>query len=235
VEHVPDSDYIESAIYLARAGYPEYWDDAERYLRNHLLESQVTNVSWVRNAAPVDMQPRLLGSFSARSSPNRLFDLYHPSGPIGCCNAAGVRALHLAWTNGMEKAGDAVRVNLLFSRETPYARLETDLPERGRVSVTMKTAADLYLRIPTWARHVIDYSPGKIRDGASWTGPFHRIPNLQAGDSVTLRFPLARSRREWYQPAMKISYRTEWVGDTVFSIEPRGNCFPLYERSWLKT
>jgi hypothetical protein len=32
---------------------------------------------------------------------------------------------------------------------------------------------------------------------------------------------------------MGITYRSEWLGDTVVSISPRGNCFPLYERTYL--
>ncbi|MBI1788269.1 MAG: hypothetical protein HYR60_12055 [Acidobacteria bacterium] len=227
------TDYIETAIYLAQAGYPECWAEAERYLRNHLLESQMTTVSWVKSVGGADMQARMLGGFTARSSPNRMYDLYHPSGPIGCCNAAGVRALHLAWLHGLERRGGAVYVHLLFDHATPFASVESGLPSRGRLRITMKTAGDLWVRIPEWARHTAAYDPPRLAATASWRGPYQRFAQLQRGQTVTLTFPLARARQEWHQPAMKITYRTEWLGDTIVSISPRGNCFSLYERQYL--
>jgi hypothetical protein len=228
------TDYIEAAICLAQAGYGEYWAEAERYLRNHLMESQMTTADWVKSAGPVDMRPRILGGFSARSSPDRMFDLYHPSGPIGCCNAAGVRALHLAWKHGLEHRSDGVHVNLLFDRETSFAKVRTSLPARGEVTVTMKTGGDLYVRIPDWARHAVAFEPVTTATAASWQhGSFCRIADLQPSATVTLRFPLRQIQDEWLQPTMGISYRTEWLGDTVVAVHPPGNCFPLYERKYL--
>ncbi len=224
------TDYIESAVYLAKAGYPEYWTDVEKYVRNHLLENQMTTVSWVKSVGPVDMGPRVLGSFSARSSPNRLFDLYHLSGPIGCCNAANVRALHLAWKHGLEQEGRNVKVNLLFNRDTSFARVETELPRKGAVRVTMKTDADLYLRLPGWARQTIKYQPAELAVAPAWKGPYHLISGLKRGQTLTAEFRLPRDTRDWFQNTTGITYRTEWLGDTIVAISPPGNCFPLYER-----
>ncbi len=227
------TDYMESAIYLAQAGFPEYWAEAERYLRNHLFESQMTTADWVKSAAPVDMKPRILGSFTARSSPNRMYDLYHVAGPVGCCNAAGVVGFWVAWKHCLERDSRGVHVNLLFSRETDFAKVTSDLPARGRLTIAMKTDADLYLRIPEWARHAVSYTSAGAAANAAWHGPFHRIPGLRKGQTLVAEFPLRRATREWLQTTMKINYRTEWLGDTVVSISPRGNCFPLYERSYL--
>jgi hypothetical protein len=227
------TDYIEAALYLARAGYPECWAEAECYVRNHLFESQITTVSWVKSKGSVDMQPRVLGSSSARSSPNRLFDLFHPSGPIGCCSEAMVRALHLAWRHGLEETQGAVWVNLLFDRDTPFARLETGLPSKGQVRVTMKRDSDLYIRVPDWARATLSYQPAEIAASAAWKGPFQRLPALKKGQTVEMNFRLLCSSREWLHSIMGITYRSEWLGDTVVSISPRGNCFPLYERTYL--
>jgi hypothetical protein len=227
------TDYIEAALYLGRAGYPECWAEAERYVRNHLFESQITTVSWVKSKGSVDMQPRVLGSSSARSSPNRLFDLFHPSGPIGCCSEAMVRALHLAWKHGLEETQGAVWANLLFDRDTPFAKLETGLPSKGQVRVTMKRDGDLYIRVPDWARPTISYQPSEIAASAAWKGPFQRLSSLKKGQTVEMNFRLLRSSREWLHSIMGITYRSDWLGDTVISISPRGNCFPLYERTYL--
>jgi hypothetical protein len=226
-------DYVDAAVYLARAGYPEYWADAERYLRNHVFESQVTTASWVKSKGPVDMAPRVLGSSSARSSPNRLFDLFHPSGPIGCCNAALVRGLYLAWLHCVDERPDGVSVNLLFSRATPFATVDSALPAGGTIRVTMKRDGDLYVRVPEWARASVACEPAELGATASWAGPFRRIPGVRKGQTVALRFPLLRSSREWRHAILGITYRAAWLGDTVVEVTPRGNCFPLYERSYL--
>jgi hypothetical protein len=229
------ADCIEAAIYLAQNGHPQQWAEAERYLRNHLMESQMTNVSWVKNAGDVDMKPRVLGGFSARSSPNRLFDLFHLSGLIGCCNAAGVRALYLAWLHGTRQDHRGVWVNLLFDRDTPYVTVKSELPRQGRLHITMKTDADLYLRIPEWGRDAIRFEPGSLATRTAWSGPFRQIRELKKGETVVAEFPLARSQREWFHSIMGITYKTDWLGDTIVSISPPGNCFPLYERKYLLT
>lgn len=42
-------DYLGLAITLANHGHPEYWGDVERVARNNLIESQVTDVSWLKS------------------------------------------------------------------------------------------------------------------------------------------------------------------------------------------
>ena len=44
-------DLIEAALLLGQAGYPGYYEDADRMLRNHLLASQIVDTSWVREAS----------------------------------------------------------------------------------------------------------------------------------------------------------------------------------------
>ena len=41
------TDMIDLAIMLAEAGWEEYWDDAARYGRNHLVESQFSDLGWL--------------------------------------------------------------------------------------------------------------------------------------------------------------------------------------------
>ena len=44
-------DLIEAALLLGQAGYPGYYEDADRMLRNHLLASQMVDTSWAREAS----------------------------------------------------------------------------------------------------------------------------------------------------------------------------------------
>ena len=40
-------DLVETALILGRWGWPEYYEDAERILRCHLLPAQLRDVSWI--------------------------------------------------------------------------------------------------------------------------------------------------------------------------------------------
>ncbi|MFH1268011.1 MAG: hypothetical protein ABIK89_20020, partial [Planctomycetota bacterium] len=40
-------DYVGLAVTLANHGHPEYWGDIERVVRNHLIESQLVDGSWL--------------------------------------------------------------------------------------------------------------------------------------------------------------------------------------------
>jgi hypothetical protein len=53
---------------LGQAGYPEYYEDAERTLRNHLLASQLLDVSWIRDGQGVpDDQERTFTNVARRA------------------------------------------------------------------------------------------------------------------------------------------------------------------------
>ena len=88
------TDMIDLAILLAGAGHPQYWNDAERFGRNHLAESQFLDAAWERqvpklgatataefidSCAPVQLKREgvrdvLPGAFSGGSAPNAVVD-----------------------------------------------------------------------------------------------------------------------------------------------------------------
>ena len=74
-------DYLGLAVTLANHGHPEYWGDIERIARNHLVESQVKDVSWLQSdPAREDTEQftwrnigeRMLGGYAGWSSPNHI-------------------------------------------------------------------------------------------------------------------------------------------------------------------
>jgi hypothetical protein len=106
-------DAIGCAIALAEAGYTEYWQVAERFLRNHLVESQLTDTSWIHQLETKERDiprrktfyrvgDRLRGAFAGYAAPN---DFVY-SGVKGrghimdvqtCCVASGARGLYYGW------------------------------------------------------------------------------------------------------------------------------------------
>ncbi|MDL2319420.1 glycoside hydrolase family 127 protein, partial [Eubacteriales bacterium OttesenSCG-928-A19] len=161
-------DAIGCAITLAHCGYTRYWQVAERFLRNHLVESQLTDTSWIHQLDTkahdilgqktfYRVGDRLRGAFAGYAAPN---DFVY-SGVKGrghimdvqtCCVASGARGLYYGWRNIVTEARGRVSVNLLLNRATPWLEVESSLPYEGKVVLTArKDMPDLVCRIPDWA------------------------------------------------------------------------------------
>ena len=240
------TDMIDLAILLAGAGYPEYWGDAERFGRNHLVESQFLDAAWERQvpklspaaaaeylaACPPAQLKRtgvhevFPGAFSGGSAPNAVVDTRRGHWWMGCCNAHGVHGLFLLWQHAVRATPSAVRVNLLFSRSTPWADVRSHLPRAGRVEVTMRQRGALSVRIPD------DVRRGEITVAAphrwTWNDGSLEVDGLVPGAEVAISFPLAD--RDETVRVLDDQYRVSWRGDTVLAIDPPGRAGPLYRR-----
>ncbi|MGH7599887.1 MAG: hypothetical protein ACREOI_26325, partial [bacterium] len=113
-------DYIGLAVTLANHGHPEYWGEVERAVRNHLIESQVQDTSWLKSAPNKsdteqfswrDLDKRMLGGYAGWSAPNHLLAYCETliwGGPElrekirafqNCCGGSGTHAFFIAWKN----------------------------------------------------------------------------------------------------------------------------------------
>lgn len=149
-------DILETALLLGRWGYTEYYHDAERILRGHLLPSQLRDVSFIREPenpqgsdAKRNVAQRHLGAFGfpapyghqALGMDYISFNLDIVGGAVGSlCEAyrevaRSDRSLH--------------RVNLLFDHETEELKVESPYPD-GALRIRVKQPAPLMVRIPPW-------------------------------------------------------------------------------------
>ena len=240
------TDMIDLAILLAGAGHPEYWGDAERFGRNHLVESQFLDAAWERQvpklspaaaaeylaACPPAQLKRtgvrdvFPGAFSGGSAPNAVVDTRRGHWWMGCCNAHGVHGLFLLWQHAVRATPSAVRVNLLFSRSTPWADVRSHLPREGRVEVTMRQRGALSVRIPD------DVPRGEITVAAprrwTWNDGSVQVDGLVPRAEVAISFPL--TEHDETVCVLGDRYRVSWRGDTVLEIDPPGRAGPLYRR-----
>src|SRR5215216_3612811 len=116
------ADLIEIAIALTEASLGDYWDDVDRYARNQLLEQQLRDVSRVSPNADPATAAIIRGAFDSAALANSLIGDRH--GLVeGCCTPAGARACMAVWDHIATRDAEGVHVNLLFSRDTPWARL----------------------------------------------------------------------------------------------------------------
>lgn len=243
------ADMIEIALMLGMNRDLDYFTEAERYGRNHLLESQFTDFRWVEEQAEAEFCPeiwcsnhppegitteavcaRSLGAFAGWSQPNDAFDPICPR-LMQRATGSGLRALYDLWRYVVTRTDEAVKVNLHFSCDDRYATVTALEPERGGIEVLMKTKGVLAVRVPPGLNNqqvevmVNQQRPRQeiLRDGYAW------LEALQSGDTVLVTWPL-EERAETY-PIQGRSYTGAWRGDTLLSLDPPGPLAPLYRRS----
>ncbi|MGO4376120.1 hypothetical protein AB4Z21_36305, partial [Paenibacillus sp. MCAF20] len=175
-------DLIACGITLAKSGYVEYWGIVERFLRNHLAESQLLDLDWVEqtddksNDIAADksfykVADRTRGSFAGYSAPNDFVsDVIEGRGHTSdlqiCCLGSGTRGLFMGWSNTITEKNGTVSVNFLLNRGSKWLDVSSYMPHEGKVVLNVRSdISRLLIRIPEWAGFTkIRYS--RERDGA---------------------------------------------------------------------
>jgi hypothetical protein len=213
-------DFAGVGVTLANHGHPEYWGDMERLARNHLVESQVNEVSWLNGAddAPPDtgqftwrdLGHRVRGAWAGWSSPNHYLAYHetlnhHWGGPElrdkvralqNCCGGSGVHALFILWKNAAHFAGGELWVNLHLDKLLPQAEIRCDQPYRGRLRVTLREDCTVRVRIPEFTRaaemQVEVKRLGEVAPAQPVTalGNFLDLGPRRAGDEIVVGYPL---------------------------------------------
>ena len=244
------ADMIAVALVLSDAGSGDYWDDADRWIRNMLAEGQLLSTDWVyhvpeaglHNPEPetislsmadafstTDRVPdRNLGAFAGWPAAN---DWYVGNGPgiMHCCTANGARTLYWVWDRALQHQDGRLKVNLLLNRSSSWADVESHIPYQGRVDVKIKQAVSLEVRIPEWASHgetrcLVNGSERR----ASWERRYCQVGSVNPGDTVTLTFPIGE--RTDVVHIEKQRFTLVRKGNDVVSIDPPGRFHPLYQR-----
>ncbi len=219
-------DLIQSALILGQTGFPEYFQLAERMIRNGLLSAQIVNTDWVPESPnpPPDTPDiiyrreevcrRVKGAF-AFTTPNAYHSLN--TDLIG----GAVQSLCDAWHTIVTANQDEVRVNMLLTAESPYASVQSFLPVKGYMKIGMKRQGRLGICCPDWLNEatmtllVEDKKIPPVRQGR-----YLILDSLQPGTTVHLFFdPVSSQSREkvtgYDQP-----FDVDWSGDTIVAMNP---------------
>jgi hypothetical protein len=231
------ADVLQLAVALATTGFPEYWDDVERFARNHLLASQFPDAAAFLPPAARDVPGAraLVGSFASATLPGTLLGhLVTQSDPIveGCCTGSGARALHLIWEHAVEDRAGALYVHLGFNTERKAAEVLSYEPYEGRREVRLRAPRRVLLRLPEHApRDEAELWVDQERRDPTWRGNYADVGQLGPGQVVVLRYPLRASteRVEVNREALTV----EWKGSTVLDVQPRGAAPVPYRRAHL--
>ncbi|MDI7275158.1 MAG: hypothetical protein QME94_04185 [Anaerolineae bacterium] len=226
------ADLLHLAIALTEAGVADYWDDVERYARNQLLENQYRDAEALRRALPGlsdGVLSMLLGGFECAAGPTSLLTW---NGAEGCCIGGGLRALYLVWRATLAETAEETRVNLGFSRSSPYVEVVGHEPWAGRIQVRVRGPRRVLIRAPEGvAAGQVSARVDGAPVAASWRGRYCAFEGLQAGQVAEIAYPLAESTRS-YRIAGQ-DYQGRWLGSTMVEIQPGGGRYPTYQRAGL--
>lgn len=238
------ADLVEAALLLGHAGYPGYFEDADRMLRNHLLASQLADSGWLQEEVGLkdtdeirysDVARRARGGFCF-GSPSDFIS--YPAEPyqINADLAGGaLQGICEAWEGIVAVTGDTARLNLLYSRSDEVLAVICPPPGIEPVRVRLHEPKRVEVRIPTWAK------PGEVIFQAGNLEPrsaqdviedgYLKLPLLQPGSEIKLWLP---ERRETITEIISGErYQISWHNDTVVDIDPPARVHALYGRTSL--
>jgi hypothetical protein len=234
-------DMLGAAVKLTAAGAGDYWDDVDRWLRNHFAEAQLTRPDSVyrlsenqslravnENETADHVAERSVGVWAGWAGANEWaiwIGIQH------CCTGNAPRGLYYVWNAMIEHSGDRLRVNLLMNRASRWADVYSHIPYDGRVELKIKQGCkSVLLRAPEWIEsgnpELTCEVNGAMRP-VVWEGRYVHVGTVSPGDKIAMRFPI--SVRTVQERIGTKTYTLVMKGNTVVSIDPPGEKMPLYQ------
>ncbi len=193
------ADIINLGIMLSQGGEGNYWEEVDGWVRNTFVNVQVMQREVDRiNALPYEWKDdlpvdnRQFKDGAERCRGGFLHSLKARDRAIGCCTGNASRTIYYIWNNIIESEGDALKVNLLMNRASPWADINSYLPFEGKVEIAMKQAKEsISVRIPEWTNwnQVACSVNGAGRD-FTWNHGYINLGGAAAGDRITVEFPM---------------------------------------------
>jgi hypothetical protein len=245
-------DFAGVGVTLANHGHPEYWGDMERLARNHYVESQVRDASWLGSDAARpdtaqftyrDIGRRILGAWAGWSSPNHILACRetlnaHWGGPElknkvralqNCCGGSGLHGLFILWKNAARFEAGTLLVNMHIDKKLPQAEIRCEQPYRGLLRIALKGDSVVRVRIPEFtsaAEMHVRVNGADVPEAVPTFGNYLELRQLRAGDRIEVAYPLPIRTEDIAvgNPGFRQwRYRATWKGDTVVRMEPVDN------------
>ena len=225
-ETTSPGDAAQLALWLARLGYSEFLDDAERTVRARILPSQITAPVGLQPAdgqnGPADLEALAVGAFGGMH--------IHPHGgkrPTTDITAADLHTLCDIYRHVVEETAMGLTVNFHLDYEDERVRVEVERGDVGRLTVQPHVAQPVAIRIPGWApvdsiRVAENGQPMPV----SRIGSFLLVPRHERPVPITVDYGLPVQTID--ESTDGADYRITWRGDDVIRISPNTDHVPFY-------
>jgi hypothetical protein len=217
-------DIAETALILGRRGYPEYFQDAERIVRGHLLPAQLTDNSFIPNP-PNPSSEDGLSKVAERHIGAFGFPAPYGHRPVGSERVSfnmdivggAVASLCEVFRETALTTSRGQEVNLMFDHQSTSVRVEID-SDNGGVTVVPLRPGPLWIRLPQWA----DRSALDVQSSASHRvlDSYVLIAEPQVGESIKVSYPAVDSELVLHHRTRDIRARLR--GDSVASMDNFG-------------
>jgi hypothetical protein len=233
-----DMTYL--ALKLSRLGVGDYWDDADRYVRNELAELQISDGRKLQrvvdgmppghgvgphnptgpfdpqNESTDDVVRRCVGAFFSDSThPTRIPQ--HALLATICCTGNCTPALYFAWDSIVTCNNGDAQINLLLNRASPWLDVDSYLPFEGKVVIHDKTARRISVRLPDWLdRATLRCSVNGRRVSPFRIGRYAVLETLPSHAEIRLTFsvPTTTERYHLAWPQSDFWHESTDPGDT---------------------
>jgi hypothetical protein len=221
-------DLIESALILGRFGCSEYFEDAERIIRCHILPSQLRDIRFVEDPpnpkkedGKREVACRLQGAWGHPAPyAHEPLELEGFAGVMFTLDIVGgvVASLCEAYRNVATFDVTGHHVNLLFDHDTDTVNVES-LYTHPNLRVTLKKPGPLWIRLPSWVdrRHVMGDGTAAI---PRFSGSYLLLNQQPAGQPVTVHYDLPLQTIVLKHRTRNI--RTRLRGDQVVAMDSFG-------------
>jgi hypothetical protein len=246
-------EMVALAVNLSAYGVGDYYEDAERWIRNHFDETQLTPIRAIEfvhwgqtmekkkllyNETDDRVAQRNIGSFAGWPSgnewANRKDDGKYVNLTMQCCTGNCTLAVYYAWKNILDCKDGRLRVNMLLNRASKWADVYSYIPYEGQVDLKMKTTCEnVLVHAPEWIPAGSDQIKAEI-DGKpaafNWNLRYIDLGKVKKGKLIKIKFPIGEKMRK--ERIAGVDYNLLIKGSTVISIDPPGNHSPLYQREY---
>ena len=227
-ETAAPGDAAQLALWLARAGYPEFLDDAERIVRARILPSQITQPLGLHprqddgREEHTDLERRALGAYGGL-----LTQAHGGKNPTTDITSADLHTLCDLYTHTVESTPLGLRLNFHFDYEDECIRVRASRGSSARLDIHLKVPQPLLIRIPGWApveslRLQVDGQDAPI----SWLGRFVLLSRPPGPAHVQVEHDLPVTELD--ETTDGVTYHFTWRGDEILSVKPNNDWLPFY-------
>ncbi|MGA8269389.1 MAG: hypothetical protein WB787_16635 [Candidatus Acidiferrales bacterium] len=239
-ESCTNGDLFGVAVKLTESGAADYWDDIDRFARNHFAEAQLTKSDWIYKMAEQEPKKAVASNETSDRVPEKNIGGWSGWADVNewarwrgiqhCCTGNAARGLYYVWEHMIDHQGEDLRVNLLMNRASRWADVYSYVPYKGQVDLKIKESCrTVHVRAPEWIESGNPSITCKVNGNARplhWDGRYVNAGAVKAGDKLEISFPISeRTVREKIGPN---TYTLVLKGSTVVSIDPPGKNGPLY-------
>ena len=218
-------DIVETALILGRNGYPQYYEDAERILRGHLLPSQLRDTSFIKEPdnpenedGKREVARRIRGAFG--------FPAPYGHQPIDLdlvkfnldIVGGGVDSLCEAYREIVRSDEGSHRVNMLFDYENDNVAIESPYTHE-HLRIKTKQPGSLFVRIPSWLDNDSVTVDGNVVSPQINNG-YLEINQPRLNDWIKIKFNLPQRELILEHACRNIHVRLR--GDAVVAMENFG-------------